>query len=54
MLIGYSHDPCLSSKGVYLMTSTMPGEKRSGDLIHRTSDMLGEERLVWGGGPFLS
>ena len=43
MLIGYSHDPCLSSKGVYLMTSTMPGEKRSGEGPNpMTSDMKGQ------------
>ena len=35
--------PCSSSKGVYHMTSDMPGEERSGEgLNHMTSDMKGQ------------
>lgn len=60
---GHSSGPHPSSTGTYCMTSSMSGwsgevrggskphqrYERSGGLNHLTSDMLGEERLPWGG-----
>ena len=47
-LWGQSWAPCSSSKGVYCMTSDMPGEERSGEGLNlMASDMLGEERSSW-------